>query len=55
MWALLFGWTICIGFALAALVQVLTIIGIPTALTFFGLAKFALLPFGNDIRQAQIS
>jgi len=50
VWALLFGWTLFLGFAAAALVQALTIVGLPTALTFVGFAKFILVPFGHDIR-----
>jgi uncharacterized membrane protein YccF (DUF307 family) len=49
VWAGLFGWSITVGFVLAALIQCLTIIGIPTALVLLELAKFALLPFGSHI------
>jgi uncharacterized membrane protein YccF (DUF307 family) len=51
VWAVLFGWTLCLGFAAAALVQALTVVGFPTALTFVGFAKFVLMPFGSDIRK----
>ena len=49
VWAGLFGWSIMLGFIFAALIQCLTIIGVPTALVLLELAKFALLPFGSHI------
>ena len=48
----LFGWSIMLGFVMAAIVQCLTIVGIPTALTLVELATFALLPFGSHIKCA---
>lgn len=51
IWAICFGWFICLGFVAGAIVQTLTIIGIPTALTLVTLGKFALMPFGCAIRQ----
>lgn len=50
VWAGLFGWSIMLGFVMAAIVQCLTIVGIPTALTLVELATFALLPFGSHIK-----
>lgn len=52
VWAGLFGWSIMLGFVMAAIVQCLTIVGIPTALTLVELATFALLPFGSHIKCA---
>jgi uncharacterized membrane protein YccF (DUF307 family) len=50
VWAIFFGWAIFLGFLFAALVQALTIVGLPTALTFGKLGRFALMPFGAEIR-----
>lgn len=42
-----FGWPLFLGHVASALVQIPTIIGIPTAVTQLQMAKFALWPFGQ--------
>lgn len=42
-----FGWPLFLGHVAAALVQIPTIIGIPTAVTSVQMAVFALWPFGQ--------
>jgi Inner membrane component domain len=47
-----FGWPLFLGHVASALVQIPTIIGIPTAVTQLQMAKFALWPFGQGDRSA---
>lgn len=51
VWVIFFGWAIFLGFLFAAIIQALTVVGLPTALTFSKLGMFALWPFGKDIRK----
>eukprot|EP00208_Stichococcus_sp_RCC1054_P003611 CAMPEP_0206134600 /NCGR_PEP_ID=MMETSP1473-20131121/103_1 /ASSEMBLY_ACC=CAM_ASM_001109 /TAXON_ID=1461547 /ORGANISM="Stichococcus sp, Strain RCC1054" /LENGTH=141 /DNA_ID=CAMNT_0053526217 /DNA_START=399 /DNA_END=824 /DNA_ORIENTATION=+ len=54
VWLLFFGWTLTLLLAAAAVVQCLTIIGIPTALAMTEFMKFTLWPFGQDIRMRHL-
>ncbi|PSC70697.1 serine threonine-kinase 4-like isoform X1 [Micractinium conductrix] len=54
VWCTLFGWHLALIHLAAALVQVLTIVGAPTALTDLQLAAFALWPFGRHLRKRQL-
>lgn len=49
VWLFFFGWELTLLLLAAAIVQLFTIIGVPTALNFLEFAKFTLWPFGKDI------
>jgi uncharacterized membrane protein YccF (DUF307 family) len=51
LWLIFFGWPLFLGHVASALVQIPTIIGIPTAVTQLQMAKFALWPFGQGVRR----
>lgn len=50
VWFLIAGWWIALGHLLVAIVEFITIIGIPFALKDLELAKLALAPVGRTIR-----
>ena len=49
IWLVLFGWELCIGYALSGLLYSITIIGIPFGRQCFKLAELALCPFGASV------
>ncbi len=49
IWIVLFGWELCIGYAVSGLLYSITIIGIPFGRQCFKLAELALCPFGAVI------
>ena len=49
LWIILGGLAIAIGWALAGVLNCITIIGIPFGLQSFKMAKLALWPFGAEI------
>lgn len=49
VWIVLIGWWVAIGHLLAAVVNALTIIGIPFAVAHVKLAGAALTPFGHEV------
>jgi uncharacterized membrane protein YccF (DUF307 family) len=50
LWIILFGWEIAVAHLIAALILVITIIGIPFAKQHVKLIPIALLPFGRDLQ-----
>jgi uncharacterized membrane protein YccF (DUF307 family) len=50
IWLVLFGWGIALAHLAAALVLIVTIIGIPFAIQHIKLIPLALFPFGRDLR-----
>ncbi len=48
VWAVLFGWSMALGYLLTGVILCITIIGIPFGKQYFKMAHFALLPLGND-------
>jgi uncharacterized membrane protein YccF (DUF307 family) len=49
VWILVFGWWLALGHLFAALVNAITIIGIPFAVAHLKLAGAALTPFGHEV------
>jgi len=49
LWIVLIGWWVAIGHLLVAIVNAITIIGIPFAVAHVKLARAALTPFGHDV------
>lgn len=49
IWIVLFGWELCIGYAVSGLLYSITIIGIPFGRQCFKLAELALCPFGATV------
>ena len=52
IWAVLCGWETALGFCLTGALYCITIIGIPFGLQYFKLARFILLPIGNEFKKA---
>lgn len=50
VWAVLFGWALTMAHLATALVQALSVVGIPTAITNVQLASYVIWPFGRCIR-----
>lgn len=50
LWAIFFGWEMCLCYIAAGIVLCITIIGIPFGLQVFKMATLALLPFGANIK-----
>ena len=50
IWAIFFGWETALGFLLFGVLCCITIIGIPFGKQYFKMAKFVLLPLGNDFK-----
>ena len=50
IWAILAGWETALGFLLFGVLCCITIIGIPFGKQYFKMAKFVLLPLGNDFK-----
>lgn len=49
LWAIFFGWEICLGHLITGALFYITIIGIPFGKKYFEIAMFTLLPFGKEI------
>lgn len=47
VWLVVAGWAVCLGLWFGALIQIFTIIGIPSAITAFKLSGYALWPLGR--------
>jgi uncharacterized membrane protein YccF (DUF307 family) len=47
VWVLTCGWTMGLGWLIAAVIMAITIIGIPWARAAFNIASYAFLPFGR--------
>lgn len=50
IWLLLFGWELCIGYAVTGLLYCITIVGIPFGRQCFKLAELSLSPFGAVVQ-----
>ena len=50
IWAIFFGWETALAFLLFGVLCCITIIGIPFGKQYFKIAKFVLLPLGNDFK-----
>lgn len=58
LWILFGGFYMALGWLIAAVIMVLTIIGIPWARAAFTIAAYTLLPFGHTVesrRQAPVA
>jgi uncharacterized membrane protein YccF (DUF307 family) len=49
LWLVLAGWWVALGYVVAGVVNILTIIGIPFGIQAFKLAGYALWPFGRVV------
>ncbi|QIM68252.1 YccF domain-containing protein [Basfia succiniciproducens] len=49
LWFVLFGWWLCLLHILTGITQCLTLIGIPTGLAHFKLARISLFPVGQRV------
>ncbi len=49
VWFVLAGWWLALGYAVAGLLMLLTVIGVPFGLQSFKLANYALWPFGRAV------
>lgn len=55
LWLIFFGWEIAVAHLVAAIVLLITIVGIPFALQHVKLIPLALLPFGRDLERVERS
>lgn len=51
LWILLVGWWLALGYIVAGLANLITIIGIPFGIQSFKMAQLALMPFGSRIEK----
>ena len=49
IWAVLFGWEMALGYALAGVANCVTIIGIPSGIQSFKMMALAIFPFGATV------
>ena len=49
IWIVLVGWWFAVGYLLAGILNIFTIIGIPFGIQSFKMAQLALLPFGSQV------
>ena len=49
IWAILFGWEMALGYALAGIANCVTIIGIPSGIQSFKMMALAIFPFGATV------
>lgn len=52
IWAIFFGWEMCLSYIFAAIVLCITIIGIPVGIKLFQLVPLAFFPFGAEVVKA---
>lgn len=55
IWFVIFGWWLCITHILVGIVQCVSIIGIPTGLAHFKLARISLFPVGQRVVPKEIA
>ena len=49
IWIVLVGWWFALGYLLAGMLNVVTIIGIPFGIQSFKMSQLALMPFGSQV------
>jgi uncharacterized membrane protein YccF (DUF307 family) len=53
IWVIFGGWAVALEYAIASILMMVTIIGIPFGLQSFKMADLALWPFGREVRRRE--